>query len=148
MAELDDKIYQQIVFLCEQGDACVNSGEFPLALQKFADAWRLLPEPKTNWSAAMWILAAIGDTQFFLGDFAGVIDSLEQAMWCPDAIGNPFLHLRLGEAYFETGNLQKAADQLTRSYMSEGREIFAGENPKYFEYLKTVLEPPPGEQSI
>ena len=60
------------------------------------------------------------------------------------AIGNPFLHLRLGQCHFELGNLDGAADELARAYMSAGDEIFVGAD-KYFAFLKTRLEAPPGE---
>ena len=65
------------------------------------------------------------------------------AMHCPEAIGNPFLHLRLGQCQFELGSLDRAADELARAYMGAGEEIFEAAD-KYFEFLKTRLEPPPG----
>jgi len=64
-------------------------------------------------------------------------------MRCPDAIGNPFLHLRLGQCQFELGELDRAADELARAYMGAGAKIFEG-GDKYFSFLKTRLEPPPG----
>jgi hypothetical protein len=64
-------------------------------------------------------------------------------MHCPGAIGNPFLHLRLGQCQFELGNLDRAGDELARAYMGAGNEIFVGAE-KYFEFLKTRLKPPPG----
>lgn len=65
------------------------------------------------------------------------------AMQCPAAIGNPFLHLRLGQCQFELGNLDRAADELARAYMGAGADIFEGAD-KYFAFLKTRLQPPPG----
>jgi hypothetical protein len=32
-------------------------------------------------------------------------------MHCPGAIGNPFIHLRLGQAQFELGNLEPASGE-------------------------------------
>jgi hypothetical protein len=58
-------------------------------------------------------------------------------MHCPNGIGNPFIHLRLGQCQFETGNLDSAADELTSAYALEGEELFADDDPKYFEFLKT-----------
>jgi len=63
-------------------------------------------------------------------------------MHCPDAIGNPFLHLRLGQCCFEKRALDRAADELTRAYMGAGRKIFESDDPKYFEFLKTRIKPP------
>ena len=61
-------------------------------------------------------------------------------MQCPEAIGNPFIHLRLGQAQFELGDKEAAADELMRAYMGAGAEIFAEEAPKYLEYLATVAD--------
>jgi hypothetical protein len=58
------------------------------------------------------------------------------------AIGNPFLHLRLGQCQFELGNFDRAADELTRAHVGAGAEIFEGAD-KYFTFLKTRLNPPP-----
>lgn len=57
-------------------------------------------------------------------------------MTCPDAIGNPFLHLRLGQALYERGETDRAADELMRAYMGAGDEIFGNDEPKYFVFLK------------
>ncbi|SHM03275.1 hypothetical protein SAMN02746009_03838 [Hymenobacter psychrotolerans DSM 18569] len=57
-------------------------------------------------------------------------------MHCPDAIGNPLIHLRLGQVQYEMGNFAKAKDELMRAYMGQGEEIFEGEDEKYFTFLK------------
>ena len=143
MAELDDTTHEQIQSLCADGDELAKNGKFPAALKKYWAAWDLLPEPQTEWDAATWILAAIGDACFLSGDFVAGRDNLSLAMRCPDAIGNPFIHLRLGQCQFELGNLDLAADELARAYMAAGDEIFEGAD-KYFAFLKTRLDAPPG----
>ena len=143
MPELNDAIHERIQTLCAAGDALAQKEDYPAALEKYCAAWDLLPEPQTDWEAATWILAAIGDANFFGGDFVAGRDNLSMAMHCPNAIGNPFLHLRLGQCQFELGDLDRAADELARAYMGAGRETFEDED-KYFAFLKTRLEPPPG----
>lgn len=64
-------------------------------------------------------------------------------MHCPNAIGNPFLHLRLGQCQLELGNMDFAADELTRAYAVAGKDVFSGAD-KYLAFLKTRLQPPPG----
>lgn len=103
--ELDDDIYAEIQQICEAGDDFVSEANYDEALKYYWKAYALIPDPKTNWEATLWILAAIGDTYFITGDYISSIKHLELAMRCPDAIGNPFLHLRLGQCYFETGVL-------------------------------------------
>lgn len=144
MAELSDEAHERIQDLCKQGEVLADSDQYSAALLNYWAAWDLLPEPQTDWEAATWILAAIGDANFLGGDYAAGRDNLSLAMHCPDAIGNPFLHLRLGQCQFELGDLDRAADELARAYMGAGPEIFDGAD-KYFAFLKTRLQPPPGD---
>ena len=143
MAELPGDVRNRIQVLCELGDALASAGKYPAALEQYWAAWDLLPEPQTDWEAATWILAAIGDANFLNEDFEAGRDNLSMAMHCPNAIGNPFLHLRLGQCQYELGDLDRAADELARAYMGAGADIFSGEET-YFTFLKTRLQPPPG----
>jgi tetratricopeptide (TPR) repeat protein len=144
MMELPNNVAERIQSHCNKGDAFTEKAEYPDALKEYWAAWDMLPEPKTDWDAATWILAAIGDANFFGGDYAAGRDNLSYAMRCPGAIGNPFLHLRLGQCQFELDNLDLAADELARAYMGAGAAIFEEEADNYFAFLKTRLEPPPG----
>lgn len=59
----------------------------------------------------------------------------------PGGVGNPFLHLRLGEIALELGDEARAADELIRAYAVGGPEAFQSEDPKYLRFLasKAVL---------
>lgn len=143
MAELSEQTFVRIQLLCKEGDALAENGNYSAALERYWAVWDLLPEPQSDWEAATWILAAVGEANFFGPDFIAGRDNLSMAMHCPNAMGNPFLHLRLGQCQFELGNLDQAADELARAYMGAGEEIFEGEE-KYFTFLKIRLDPPPG----
>jgi len=139
MTELADALHAKIQSFCEKGDALAEDGSYAAALEQYWAAWDLLPEPKTDWEAATWILTAIGEANFIAGDFTAGRDNLSVAMRCPGAIGNPFIHLRLGQCQFELGDLDRAADELARAYMGAGADIFDGAD-KYFAFLKTRLQ--------
>ena len=138
--ELEDAVNDQIQRHCAKGDDSAKQALYPDALKEYWAAWDLLPEPKTQWEAATWILAAVGDANYLSGDFVAGRDNLSHAMHCPDAIGNAFLHLRLGQCQFEVGNLDRAADELMRAYMGGGAEIFEDDDRKYLEFLQTRAE--------
>jgi tetratricopeptide (TPR) repeat protein len=142
--KLDDKVHQHLTTLSEQGNTLADKCDYSAALQKYWEAWDLLPEPKTEWESATWLLGAIGDANFLGRDFVAGRDNLSKAMTCPDAVGNPFLHMRLGQCQFELGDLDKAADELIRAYMGAGKEIFSQDDPKYFKFLTTRAKAPPG----
>lgn len=135
--ELPEAIHSEILRLSAEGDALAGQRNFSAAIPLYWQAWDLLPEPQTEWEAATWLLAAIGDANFLGQDYIAGRDNLSTAMHCPNAIGNPFLHLRLGQCQFELGVLDRAADELMRAYMGAGLEIFNGQDPKYLRFLQS-----------
>ena len=137
MAELPNAIHSEIKSLCATGDSHADTNRYDEALKSYWAAWDLLPEPKTDWEAATWILAATGDANFLSGNYEAGRDNLSTAMHCPGAVGNPFLHLRLGQCQFELGNPDEAADELMRAYLGAGEEIFAEQDPKYLRLLQS-----------
>jgi tetratricopeptide (TPR) repeat protein len=144
MRTLTDEVHDQVKALCAEGDRVAKRGEFSAALAQYWQAWDLLPEPAENWEAATWILAAVGDANFLSGDFVAGRDNLSVAMRCPNGLGNPFLHLRLGQCQYELGNTERAADELARAYLLEGKKVFGNDDPKYLAFVKPMLREPPG----
>jgi tetratricopeptide (TPR) repeat protein len=142
--KLSRAVSEQIDALCAKGDRLAEQQNYPDALKAYWAAWDLLPEPRKDWEAATWILAAIGDASFLCGDFTAGRNNLAAAMHCPKAIGNPFLHLRLGQCQFELGELDRAADNLARAYLPEGKRLFENDDPKYLEFIKSKLKAPEG----
>lgn len=136
-AELDAKTYAEITRLTDEGQALFDAGKLEEARKLFMQAWMLIPEPQSEWEATTWLAAAIGDIDFLKGRYADARQTLQFAMLCPGGLGNPFLHLRLGQSQYELGELDRAADELMRAYMGAGEDIFAAEDPKYRAFLVT-----------
>lgn len=144
MRELPDKIYKIITELCSLGDKLVEEENYSEAIGKYFEALDLLPKPETYWEASTWILTAIGDTNYLMGNYEAGRDNLISVMHCPNAIGNPFIHLRLGQCRYELEEYDKAADELARAFLLEGEEFFADEDKKYLEFVKSKLDEPNG----
>jgi tetratricopeptide (TPR) repeat protein len=140
--EIPDNVHSEIKELCAEGDVFLEMREFADAYNNYSSALKLVPEPKEHYQATTWIMAALGDMYFQAKDFSQAEAVLSDAMHCVGAIGNPFLHLRLGQSQLELGNDQRAADELCRAYMGAGKEIFEKEDRKYFDFLKTKILPP------
>lgn len=140
--QLPEEIHSQIEALSNEGNVLANEGHYRKATEKFIAALELLPQPLEKWEACTWLLTSIGDMNFLQGAYEHSKAALSDAMHCPNALGNPFIHLRLGQSQYELGNMQRAADELARAYMGAGKDIFQEDDPKYFEFLKTVLKPP------
>lgn len=134
--ELANSVHEDIKRLCTRGDELAGSDRHEEAIVEYNKAWKLVPKPKNDWEAATWILAAIADSCFHLGKNKSARQALEYAMTCPGGVGNPFLHLRLGQVLFEQAEEEAAADELMRAFMGGGSEVFSKEDPKYLEFLK------------
>jgi tetratricopeptide (TPR) repeat protein len=137
-------IHEEVTRLSADGDLLAEEGEYGEAVAKYIEALELVPEPRTEWEASTWLLTAIGDACFLAGGYPQARNALSDAMLCPGAIGNPFIHLRLGQAQLKLGNEERAADELARAYLKEGVAIFEDEDPKYLAFVKSKLAPPPG----
>ncbi len=142
MPEISEATFEQIKTLCEQGDQFAADGVHAKALAKFLNALDLIPDPKTDWEAATWVLTAVGDTYFILRDYPTARDYLSMALRAPGGFDDPFLHLRLGQSHVELGNEAKAVDELKRAHAMAGAELFEAD-PKYFEFLQSKIEAPP-----
>lgn len=140
--ELPAPLHARIQQLSAEGDSLAESAAYEAAVAKYNEAWALVPQPKNDWEASTWLLAAIGDACFLAGYFTSGVEAFEYALACPSGFRNPFIHMRLGQCQFEKNEHQAAAEHLGRAYMLEGREIFASEDAKYFEFLKTKIQKP------
>lgn len=136
---IDGISYSRILKLSQQGDNYAKQKDFDKAIDSYYSALVLIPEPLEAYSATTWLLTAIGESYLLWGDYENARDVLQQVMHCPDALENPFIHLILGITQFELGNFSRARDELARVYMGGGKEIFAGEEIKYYEYLKLFI---------
>lgn len=137
--ELDLALHEAIKTACAKGDRLLEIGNYKQAIQSYNVAWKLVPDPKTEWSASTWILTAIADAAFQGRFLESARQAIDYVMACPGAIGNPFIHLRRGQILFEQGELEASANELARAYMSEGDDIFAPEEKKYLQFLKTKI---------
>ncbi|WBO64099.1 hypothetical protein [Streptomyces camelliae] len=90
---------------------------------------------------------AIGDARWRHRSFAEAYASFRDAVECPEGLGNPYIHLRLGQTAFELGHHDQAADELMRAYMGGGPGIFDEDDPKYLAFLRTRADLGPGTRS-
>jgi len=140
MKSLSSETINKINSLCDKGDEYAETGNFDNALKEYWNVFSLIPEPKTDYEITGWVLVAIGDTNFISKKFNESVENLTNALHCPGALLNPYLHLRLGQCYFELGSIEMAIDQLYMAYVIEGKSIFIYEDPKYFSFLKTKIK--------
>lgn len=138
--QLDPQIYMNVKIFCSQGDELLEKQLYKESISEYNKAWKLIPPPKNHWNASTWILTAIGDACYLGGFREKGISAFEYVMTCPNAIGNPFIHLRYGQLLYDSGDYEHAANELIRAFMAEGEDIFLGEDNKYLDFLKTKAD--------
>ena len=140
--QLPDDVYQRITTLSKQGDTFFKEGRLDDARKSYIAAiveLEALPQDPRSWEASTWLFIAIGDVHFQLKNYDKAYKAFSNAVQCPQGLGNPFIHLRLGQIAYENGNMNKAADELTRAYMGAGIDIFMEDDPKYLAFLETKI---------
>ncbi|MFJ9691249.1 tol-pal system YbgF family protein [Kitasatospora sp. NPDC101183] len=137
---LPDEIHAEITELCREGDSLAGAREFAQAKERYVAALRLLPGDPRQWAASTWIYAALGDVHFRTGVHDRAHKCFHNAVQCPGGLGNPYVHLRLGQTALELGDRDRAADELMRAYMGGGAELFAEDDPRYLAFLRTRAE--------
>ena len=137
--ELDNKTYKKLISLSNRGEIYAEKEEYKEAKRLFLLALDCIPMPKYEWEASTGLYAALGDVSYLDGHYDDAVNYFNEALKCPDGIGNPFILLRLGESFFELHNLEKAKDYLIQAYMCDGDEIFEDEDEKYKELISGLL---------
>jgi tetratricopeptide (TPR) repeat protein len=140
LGELSEELVARVSELCERGDEDVEHERYDDAVAKYEEALRLIPDPVYAWKATAWILTALGETHYFRRDYPRAQVALLDAMRCPSGVGNAFVHFRLGQVELALGNTGRAKDELFRAYERGGRQVFEGEDPKYFALIEAHLE--------
>lgn len=135
--ELTEIVAEEIESLSEEGNEYFDDEEYEKAIISWTDALNLIPQPQNSFSESLWLETSIGDAFFMAGEhdsalphFLNAKNNLQE-----NAYENPFIMLRIGQLYFEKGDLKNAKEFLLRAYMLDGIEIFEGSKEKYFLFL-------------
>jgi tetratricopeptide (TPR) repeat protein len=135
--ELDDELHRRITALSDSGNEKFEADRFREAYADYEKALKLIPEPLEKWEASTWVLLALADCSFLLGDYKTALRHLDRALDCPDIPGSEFLILRLGQTRYELGDEEGAREALADAWRLGGAALFEGEDPKYLRLLRS-----------
>ena len=142
--DLPPELSDEVRRLSADGEELLERGSYEQALGRFMSALALLPSPQTDWPEFSSISMAIGDANYLLGHYSVAWSAFQDVMKSGDFSDNPFVRLRLGQCLFELDDHKEAANWLTGAYLMAGKEIFASDDPKYLNFIKSQLKAPPG----
>lgn len=137
--QLNKITYTAIDRLSQEGNAFMDENKFQFAIEKWSQALELLPPPRSEWEAFLWLSASIGDAQFQQKQYTLALSSFQDALNAPGGIENPFIYYRLGQCQLALGALESGIESLLKAYMLDGDEIFLTEEDgiKLLELLKS-----------
>ncbi|NLE97993.1 MAG: hypothetical protein GX596_08400 [Propionibacterium sp.] len=125
---LGDDVHAEIVRLLGEGDNYMDLDAPQAAAEQYVAAIELLPQPYTQWEAALMLTVALGDACLALTQYAEAEESLRIALRSPDGTGNGYVWLRLGDALRGQDRDGEALEAYTSAYMLEGEELFEDED--------------------
>lgn len=133
--ELSDEAYAQIDALIESGGNLVDGGSYDEGIQHYRRALSLIPPPPDRFELYPYIMTLLGDAYYMLKNYVQAEKCLLRAL-LNDYHTNPLTNLRTGQVAFELGKSEASLGFLVNAYMLKGSDIFAEEDPKYWEFAK------------
>ncbi len=138
--ELEDRIFR----LCCDGNDFVQDEAIAIfdnsverAVECYQSAAALLPEPRLQWTIAFDVFFGLGEARYVAASFALAIEAFELAQRAPRSTSTPYLPLRLGQCYFEIGDMRQAAFYLRQAFQQHAR-LFEDVDNKYLAFVRNT----------
>jgi tetratricopeptide (TPR) repeat protein len=116
-----------------------DNNQWQQAIETYEQAYQMIPEPKEESELAMVVLFNIGELHYLEEEWQLAFEDFCEAVKCKEGLGNPQIHLRLGQLRYRRGEMDRATDEFMRAYMAAGELAFEGEDPKYFELIQSYV---------
>ncbi len=136
---LAEEILNEVSQLKVKGEKEFEKKQFDKAKDFFFEALNLIHEPIQHYSEATKLLVAIGDCYFHMNKFEECYSFFSRAIQGVDGFGDPFIHLRIGQMYYEREEYDKSSLELRRAYLLGGKEMFDNEDLKYYTSIEKEL---------
>lgn len=135
---LPRELRERLITLGEEIHGLIAERRYDEAEKLCQSGLELIPKPWDAYIETTWYLSALGDIYFSQARYPLAREHCERARLILENAGesDPFITLRLGEIALETGDEDTAFLYLLGAYNAEGREIFDGQDGKYYDFLK------------
>ena len=137
MKDLDPELKIQVVELCNKAVEAQEDERFHASNRDLQKVYELIPEPKAEWKAYVWLLSSMADNHFEQYEYVAAFDLLEEVFTLDDeSKNNGYLCLRRGQCALELEHDTLAKQLLSRAFELEGKELFEDEHSKYLKLAK------------
>ena len=128
---ISPELKEQIYAKKGEGDNFQMEHKYLKAIEKFKEAWELLPEPKYQWKYVFVLLSSIAENyrlngKFNAGKGGGFEESLEflrMNMSIESEFRNAYNHVEIGNVYYDMGKMDKAIQEFVLAYLLEDNKL-------------------------
>lgn len=136
----DDEVFlQKISDLSKNAKRLTLKGNYQESIKEYQKGLDLLGEQVMKSKYAVMFFSGIGEAYFLEKQWEDALEYYGYAVKSEGGLGEPLIHLRLGQLRFELGQMEKAKDELMRAYMGGGNIMFEGEDSKYFHLVREIM---------
>lgn len=139
---MSKKIDAQVAEIARKAKDYSFEGNFQATIEEYNKALDLIGENIKRSKHAVMLYSGIGEAYFLQNKWEDALEFYGNAVMSDGGLGEPLIHLRLGQLRYELGQKEKAKDELMRAYMGGGMDYFQGENPKYFGLIRDIVNKP------
>lgn len=137
MKDLEPELKTQVVELCNKAIEAQEEERYHASNRSLQKVYELLPEPKGEWKAYIWLISNIADNHFEQDEYQAASEKFNEVFELDSASNdNAYLCLRRGQCALELENEEAAKTLLARAFELEGKELFEDEHSKYLKAAK------------
>ncbi|MCM8538346.1 MAG: hypothetical protein NE334_20555 [Lentisphaeraceae bacterium] len=126
--------YDDFADLFEEANQLFDKKKFDEALLSFAEALKIIPDPKEEWEETIAILTGIADVWYVKKNYQVCLDALNDALLCEGADEVAYVHFRKGQALYELDEIKEATESFYKAHILD-EDLFENESDIYFDLL-------------
>lgn len=139
--EIPDAIQEKLTSI---DDITVSSQDVAAKVDALYDMYSSLTDEQKQGREGRYFIIRIGEVCYAEKMIDDALDNFNFAMKFSDTLGNPYLHMRLGQLQYCLGNQERQIDELSRALIMGGEAVFNNESPLFLQMVKAELVEPDG----
>jgi tetratricopeptide (TPR) repeat protein len=141
MKDLEPALKEQVVELCNKALEAQEEERYHASNRDLQKVYELLPEPKEEWKAYIWLQSNRADNHFEQDEYEQAATLFNEVFERDSSSNeNAYLCLRCGQCALELEHEGLAAELLGKALKLEGKELFEDEHSKYLKLAKQATE--------
>ena len=133
------ELVSKITEISRKAKGLAFAEKYAASIEEYKKGIELIGEKIMESKYAVMLYSGIGEAYYLQKKWEEALEYYGHAVMSEGGLGEPLIHLRLGQLRYELGQKEKAKDELMRAYMGGGEIYFEHENPKYFALISGII---------